>query len=85
MYSVINVFLKIINKVDVLELTFNARGRPHCLFQYVIDRSHLFKAFHKAVGILRTFFPIPAGCRVENNGFEPLTLCLQSRCSSQLS
>ena len=22
---------------------------------------------------------------VENNGFEPLTLCLQSRCSSQLS
>ena len=23
--------------------------------------------------------------RVENNGFEPLTLCLQSRCSSQLS
>ena len=29
-----------------------------------------------------------AGCRkprVENNGFEPLTPCLQSRCSSQLS
>ena len=25
-----------------------------------------------------------AGC-VENNGFEPLTLCVQSRCSSQLS
>ncbi len=23
--------------------------------------------------------------RVENNGFEPLTPCLQSRCSSQLS
>ena len=23
--------------------------------------------------------------QVENNGFEPLTLCLQSRCSSQLS
>ena len=23
--------------------------------------------------------------KVENNGFEPLTLCLQSRCSSQLS
>ena len=22
---------------------------------------------------------------VENNGFEPLTLCVQSRCSSQLS
>ena len=28
----------------------------------------------------------PRGRRdVENNGFEPLTLCLQSRCSSQLS
>jgi len=24
-------------------------------------------------------------CGVENNGFEPLTPCLQSRCSSQLS
>ena len=24
-------------------------------------------------------------CFVENNGFEPLTPCLQSRCSSQLS
>ena len=23
--------------------------------------------------------------KVENNGFEPLTPCLQSRCSSQLS
>ena len=23
--------------------------------------------------------------QVENNGFEPLTLCVQSRCSSQLS
>ena len=27
----------------------------------------------------------PLGGRVENNGFEPLTPCLQSRCSSQLS
>ena len=24
-------------------------------------------------------------CDVENNGFEPLTLCVQGRCSSQLS
>ena len=33
--------------------------------------------------------PVRPGVRfeemVENNGFEPLTLCLQSRCSSQLS
>ena len=27
----------------------------------------------------------PQRGRVENNGFEPLTPCLQSRCSSQLS
>ena len=27
-------------------------------------------------------YPVPG---VENNGFEPLTPCLQSRCSSQLS
>ncbi len=27
----------------------------------------------------------PTGRLVENNGFEPLTPCLQSRCSSQLS
>ena len=26
-----------------------------------------------------------SGAGVENNGFEPLTPCLQSRCSSQLS
>ena len=27
----------------------------------------------------------PLDPKVENNGFEPLTPCLQSRCSSQLS
>ena len=30
-------------------------------------------------------FPLPWKGNVENNGFEPLTPCLQSRCSSQLS
>ena len=29
--------------------------------------------------------PILNSQTVENNGFEPLTPCLQSRCSSQLS
>ena len=28
---------------------------------------------------------VPSGTPVENNGFEPLTPCVQSRCSSQLS
>ena len=35
-----------------------------------------------------TGMPAPEGAdpaSVENNGFEPLTPCLQSRCSSQLS
>ena len=36
------------------------------------------------IGSLAVAYPsMPT--RVENNGFEPLTPCLQSRCSSQLS
>ena len=35
--------------------------------------------------LLFSFFPTCQGSSVENNGFEPLTPCLQSRCSSQLS
>ena len=31
------------------------------------------------------FLPLFGRLFVENNGFEPLTLCVQSRCSSQLS
>ncbi len=34
---------------------------------------------------VNALFPVPHLRMVENNGFEPLTLCLQSRCSSQLS
>ncbi len=30
-------------------------------------------------------YPLFSQLRVENNGFEPLTPCVQSRCSSQLS
>ena len=40
------------------------------------------------MGLLCSFtllFPSCQGSFVENNGFEPLTPCLQSRCSSQLS
>ena len=33
---------------------------------------------------VKDLFPLFQGY-VENNGFEPLTPCLQSRCSSQLS
>ena len=35
---------------------------------------------------MNVFSMIPCGKHiVENNGFEPLTPCVQSRCSSQLS
>ena len=37
---------------------------------------HMYRLFSLDVNVLY---------RVENNGFEPLTLCVQGRCSSQLS
>ena len=43
-----------------------------CLCHHFKDRFHIMRT-HRAPW------------RVENNGFEPLTPCLQSRCSSQLS
>ena len=49
-----------------------------CLCQYVKCRLPSVRA--RPCGA-----PQALGERVENNGFEPLTLCLQSRCSSQLS
>jgi len=49
-------------------------------FQYVKER---FKpGMHEAARLL--LFPL-YGLNVENNGFEPLTPCVQGRCSSQLS
>lgn len=44
-------------------------------YQYVKDRVFLYRA-----NVIR-----PYRNPVENNGFEPLTLCVQGRCSSQLS
>ena len=46
-------------------------------FQYVNDRLVLSK---KKVALFFTY-----KTNVENNGFEPLTPCVQGRCSSQLS
>ena len=49
-----------------------------CLSQHVKDRFRM--------GLSPTDWLSPIlNRRVENNGFEPLTPCLQSRCSSQLS
>ena len=46
------------------------------LFKYFyLNMSKIVPAWH-AIGVMPS---------VENNGFEPLTPCLQSRCSSQLS
>ena len=46
--------------------------------------------FFLVVQHVKDLFCLPPDCsgfqlNVENNGFEPLTLCVQSRCSSQLS
>ena len=41
--------------------------------------------FFEVVQYVKDLFITPTGYIVENNGFEPLTLCVQSRCSSQLS
>ena len=49
------------------------------LFQYVKDHRDLRITIYE-LRFVALLFPV-----VENNGFEPLTLCLQSRCSSQLS
>ena len=43
-----------------------------CFVQYVIDRFSLYVSYVSEI-------------QVENNGFEPLTPCVQGRCSSQLS
>ena len=43
--------------------------------------SSLLEVVQYVKDLLEGFIPLS----VENNGFEPLTLCLQSRCSSQLS
>ena len=70
-------------------LTF---ARPAPLRTPGVDMSSLVSSLHN----LSLYFLMsimskipsakPRGRRdVENNGFEPLTLCLQSRCSSQLS
>ena len=42
-------------------------------------------SFFTALRQLQTSSLVIVLCMVENNGFEPLTPCLQSRCSSQLS
>ena len=53
-----------------------------CLYQNVKERRTLHCRPEPNHG---TVPDEPEGLRVENNGFEPLTPCLQSRCSSQLS
>ena len=54
---------------------------------YIFSLLYFFRyfTFLKLSNTSKIFLlPLP-GYIVENNGFEPLTLCVQSRCSSQLS
>ena len=61
----------------------------HSYFQlctFIIYTSLYFLEFHSTVSCVNmSKISCPFKGRVENNGFEPLTPCLQSRCSSQLS
>ena len=75
-------------------LSFNVRRTYH-RFTYLIARSFYGWAARENVSFFDSFIARLSFCfqyvnvlsflRVENNGFEPLTPCLQSRCSSQLS
>ena len=75
------------------QLLIHKSNLQSCLCQYVKDR---FRRNRHAKFIFisqscrfridrRLRFGHPIHRMVENNGFEPLTPCLQSRCSSQLS
>ena len=66
-------------------------SNPGALHFTVFACSNMSKIFRTRFpwrGLRTPFCPQPfprTGPKVENNGFEPLTPCLQSRCSSQLS
>ena len=49
--------------------------------RYILSSLYLFLLFD----VQHVKDPLSLAGYVENNGFEPLTLCVQSRCSSQLS
>ncbi len=53
-----------------------------CSFGYIMSKIVVLNL--TVVGYGRGLDPCPSTV-VENNGFEPLTLCVQGRCSSQLS
>ena len=68
------------------QLLIHKSNLQSCLCQYVKDRFQINTL--RCVGFRidrRVRFGHPILWMVENNGFEPLTPCLQSRCSSQLS
>ena len=75
----------------VLYRSCDNRSIKHCLYNVRIrseklDRRHnLSGAFRQMCIRDRVIFVSYVSDGVENNGFEPLTLCVQGRCSSQLS
>ena len=60
-----------------------AAGAPAHTFSCIVEKTlvHLQSCLSNMSKIYRR----QHAANVENNGFEPLTPCLQSRCSSQLS
>ena len=76
-------FFIFLTHITYIYIIYTSHGKKNAflLFQYVNER--LFSGGELLmIGFAYPLFSQP---RVENNGFEPLTPCVQSRCSSQLS
>ena len=75
----------------VLRRLREPRHPPSALAYFLSPRTYVRLIYLKLALLVSSFDvqhvkdPLSLAGYVENNGFEPLTLCVQSRCSSQLS
>ena len=76
-------FFIFLTHITYIYIIYTSHGKKNAflLFQYVNER--LFSCGELLM--IGFAYPLFSQLRVENNGFEPLTPCVQSRCSSQLS
>ena len=91
LYSERRLYIDIFRRSSVVTHTLASICRLLCCFDLICINLlviySLLSFSHISVSSEQAEYPT-CQCtlfRVENNGFEPLTLCLQSRCSSQLS
>ena len=95
--KVICTYPKLIAAYHVLHRLREPRHPPSALAYFLSPRTYvrvdissacsifLLLYFFEVVQYVKDLFLPLTEFIVENNGFEPLTLCVQSRCSSQLS